>query len=386
MVDKFSTYIDAMIDVYENSIFPDSRPNGDFFNSKSPVCLSNLLNKEDIFIERLKGNQGYLSLLRDERYFNFPYCSSKMARCLFWSLFSASIMHWNNGIRYNRSEETLTQKMLDEIASSMSKLSTLDDIILSDNSFFLYYADCKSDRTESFLGSDVAVIIPVGQEKFNVALFQAKKVDNPSRVSIERRSPKKTDFQQITRLLDVEGEFTEYLDGFEQRLKSINIDDDFKITEKMCFYLFWHKLDSCLLPTVLSAQQINHQLFKVDGKIYHSKDNNPVLCGDMNINPLKYGVWFHESISLLLADPDSKFGKIMNKGDIYTLLGSKKIKSVIGIQACFSNLLQDWTEIFPENYVHNEVFYLNKKKYASRKKLFLDDSYNRIKKRRPTPR
>jgi len=249
----------------------------------------------------------------------------------------------------------------------------LDETIEASGDFFLYSADCKSDSTESRLGTDFGIIVPVADDRYKVALFQAKKANFNTPTSIERQSPGNSHYQQLTRMLDIETAW-----GSIENIDQLDVVTEYKgsLLGALCFYVFWHAPESYLLPTILSAIQANHQIEEKTGVSYLGIGSvgSSVPKSAMEIVPLRGGTWFSEAISLLLADPETNFGITMTKEEICALLASKtaKPRQILGVRIPSATLnLGDWRDIIPENLVENEKFFLKEKTYNSRKELDL---------------
>lgn len=350
-----------------------SQPIGVCFENDVCIERTEIINTSELFYDILS-TEGldYLSALKDERYFDNSYFDSEALCALFWSFQKTVLDHWDLLTRTNAFEEAQNSSIFASLSSNLNMLSCLDDSIKASGDFFLYSADCKSDSTEPRLGTDFGIIIPVSDEKYKVALFQAKKANANETTSIERESPRGSHYQQLTRMLDVEEAWLTD-DIYEP---SSNSEYEGSLFGRLCFYVFWHEPTTYLLPTILSAIQANYQIEKNTGVSYLGMGSQEaaVARSDMAIAPLCGGTWFSEAISLLLADPQTNFGIEMTKEDICKLLKSKtaKPRQILGVRIPSDTLnLGDWRDIMPEELVENEKFFLDGEKYIGRQKLNL---------------
>lgn len=343
---------------------------GNLFKETISYSKSNLIDPI-LFEKILKSDKNKtLDYLINEKHFMKHRFSPKAVCALFWGLQITVLDNWDLFTRVNANEEAQNAGLFSSLASVIRLLCILDASILSDGNFYFYYADCKTDRTESNLGTDFGIIIPVGKDEFKVALFQAKCSDIEL-TSIKRESPKKSGYQQLTRMLETEH-------NFRPKIKNIEADEVIKDPDSLfghlCYYVFWHDPASHLLPTVISAEQINLQLTKGTNVSYFvpGSDNSKIKPAGMKVMPLLGATWFSEAISLLLSDPSSDFGITMNADALQSLLASPNEcpRQIIGLQLPTSQFdLKDWREAIDENYVDNEQFYTEGEIYHGRDEL-----------------
>lgn len=350
-----------------------AQPIGAWFEENICIFKTTIIDQSERFYDNISsGKLSTLSDLKDERYFNDSYFESKALCALFWSLQKTVLDHWDLLTRTNAFEEVQNSAMFASLSSNLSIMSCLDNSIKASGDFFLYSADCKSDSTESRLGTDFGVIIPIANDKYKVALFQAKKANHDEATSIERESPGGSHYQQLTRMLDVEKTWlTEDINE-----PSENSEYKGSLFGRLCFYVFWHDPRIYLLPTILSAIQANYQIEKNTGVSYLGIGSTKaaVKKSDMDIAPLCGGTWFSEAISLLLTDPQTNFGIEMTKENICELLESKtaKPRQILGVRIPSNTLnLGDWRDIIPEKLVENEKFFLDGKEYIGREEFDL---------------
>lgn len=350
-----------------------SQPIGAWFENAICIDRTEIINKSELLYDILSADRvDILSYLKDERYFNNSHFDSEALCAFFWSFQKTVLDHWDLLTRTNAFEEAQNSSMFASLSSNLSMMSCLDNSIKASGDFFLYSADCKSDSTEPRLGTDFGIIIPVSDEKYKVALFQAKKADLNKTTSIERESPGGSNYQQLTRMLDVEKKcLTDDIDE-----PSSNLEYEGSLFGRLCFYVFWHDPTTYLLPTIISAIQANYQVEKnrIDRYLRTGSQETVFAKSDMAIAPLCGGTWFSEAISLLLADPQTNFGIEMTKEDICELLQSNtaKPRKILGVRIPSNTLnLGDWRDIMPEELVENEKFFLDGEKYIGRQKLNL---------------
>ncbi|MCP1229392.1 hypothetical protein [Acetobacter fabarum] len=373
MNSTFECVVSDIISRTQERYSMSNQPIGAWFEKNICICRTTIIDESQRFYDNMRaGRLSTLSDLKDEKYFNNSYFESKALCALFWSFQKTVLDHWDLLTRTNAFEEVQNSSLFASLSSNLSMMSCLDKSIKASGDFFLYSADCKSDSTESRLGTDFGIIIPIANDKYKVALFQAKKANHDEATSIERESPGGSHYQQLTRMLDVEKPWlTE--DTYEP---SQNPEYEGSLFGRLCFYVFWHDPRTYLLPTILSAIQANHQIEKNTGVSYLEKGSTKVSVrkSDMNIAPLCGGTWFSEAISLLLTDPQANFGIEMTKEDICELLESEtaKPRQILGVRIPSNTLnLGDWRDIFPEKLVENEKFFLDGKEYIGREEFNL---------------
>jgi hypothetical protein len=348
-----------------------AQPLGMWF--EDDICRKNtsLVDNESIKYSRLLEGGSYLSSIKTELHFKDSYFNKSSLCALFWAFQIAVLDQWDLLTRIGAYEEPQNSALFANLSSALRMLGILDKSITSQGDFFLYSADCKSDSTESRLGTDFGIIIPTGEDEYKVALFQAKKANGHGETSIQRESPQNSRYQQLSRMLNIEqsnqpmqvnkqGEFDKYY-------KSMFFN-------RICFYVFWHDPTTYLLPTIVSAAQANYQIVKNGGLNYSEieQTSSNISDADMNIAPLTGGTWFSEAIPLLLADPKSDFGRKMSGAEICALLASKpaRPRQIVGLQIPTTVLsLGDWRDLIPEQYVYNEQFYYEGEIYQGRANL-----------------
>lgn len=326
------------------------------------VCRvrTKVIRTEGFLMERLRGDDASaLRLLKDEALFADEPFDRAVLRALFWAFQMTVLDHWDSVTRVDAHEESQNSALMAHLCSSLRLLGLLDDRAFGGGEFVLYGADCRSDWTESRLGCDFALIVPIGPDLYKVALFQAKKAAMEGLTSIERESPKDSRFQQLTRLLQTE------------RAYATPRDVEAGLFGRLAYYAFWHDPRTQLLPTVLSAAQANGQLRESSGVDYSRKNligamaRNP----DMRVCALAGGTWFSEAIPLLLADPTSDFGVIMGRRQVRRLFQSKatRPRQVVGMRIPGRGLsLGDWRDLMDEDLVLNERFFRNGHVYEGR--------------------
>jgi hypothetical protein len=353
VVSKFCDQLDG---VYKNY----QRIGADLF--KESYCLekTNILKQTTITIDTAK--REFFNVrqnLVSEKYFDNQNInpSSECMCALFWIFQVAALCHLRNATVWDYHEEVQNAEIFGAITACIDMINVIAGPDFSNNKFNMYRADCKTEGSESALGADFCIIIPISADEYKVSLFQAKKVINDNRVSVHRKSPLIPDYEQLTCLLEVEEELRKRLNH------SVSEGEDL-LLDSLCYYVFWHPAASQMLPTVLSARQANQQI--IDS---HHKDFSVRQKGSkskMMIKPLTDGTWFSEFIPLLVADPKLNYGFNMKKEDIIYLLGKNLVKSVIGVQVCDGLSLLDWKHLISEDIVKNQEFYIDQKKLSAK--------------------
>lgn len=373
MTPQFSALIEYKLSLIKIFYEHPERPKPQKFEDFTSLKFTENIDKKKLILNKLISEeyiQEYIDFLKDETYFTDIYFKKPSLCALFWAFQITVIDHWAGFTRPEYHEESQNSGLFGCLSSVLGLLGALDNSITAEDGFFLYSADCRSDRTESELGTDFGIIIPVGDDQYKVALFQAKKTTNLEKVSISRESPKGSSCQQLTRMLKLDSQFN-------QPHNTGKIDGD-KFYEsllfnRLCFYVFWHDPNTYFLPTILSAEQARQQIIYQKNIDYLNIETTNQGSGDkgMDINPMLGGTWFSDAIPLLLADPKSDFGIKMSKLEICKLLESKfRPRSIVGLQIPTENLsVGDWRDLIPENYVKNEKFSYKGELYQGREKL-----------------
>lgn len=350
-------------------------------HSRSAHTLGNLLNGDIWFTKtKLIGDGALLhdwilrdgpslrSLLENENNFNDSYFSKAALCTLFWAFQISVLDHWDLLTRIGSHEEPQNSAIFAHLSTALRLLGLLDDSVAAPAEFFLYSADCKSDATESSLGCDFGILIPIASDQYKIALFQAKKAEMNNLTSIERESPAESHYQQLTRMLDQDARWGLTADICDPNER---VDYEARLFGRLCFYIFWHDPRTYHLPTILSAIQANDQIAKSTKLSFLGigKTQRSIRKSEMQIAPLLGGTWFSEAIPLLLADPESNFGLAMSATEVVQLLQSKvaRPRQILGIQMPVRGLsLGDWRDLVPADLVQNEQFFYRNDIYEGR--------------------
>ncbi|MBQ0822690.1 hypothetical protein KBI52_21115 [Microvirga sp. HBU67558] len=220
-------------------------------------------------------------------------------------------------------EEVQTAGFFGALASNLELFSQLDEELRA-TGFKLFFADCRSDGTETSLGADFAIIIPVSEDEVKLALFQAKKVKGTG-VSDVYQVAGNTGKYQIQQLL-----------RSEERLQELAIAPSSDTCEALSqspfrdavYYVFWHQCEpsGLLRPTIRPARSVSADLTA------GQPDRSYPTTKTWNVDPLHDWIYFSEAVSLLLADETSRFGVRLTRASVLSFLkNGPRPRRVIGI-------------------------------------------------------
>lgn len=306
---------------------------------RDTYCLENssLLDQQELVSRRMQEGKGARGLLLDQDVFRAGTFSARQNWSLFWaieqSVAEISTLCTVGGLN----EEFQTAALFGSLRANLSVFAALDTSLQEEGAFSFYFADCKSEATESALGADFAIIYPLSQNRFKVALFQAKIADLNRYANVYRRNGTTGIYQ---------------LDQFAET------NDLFPDLGDCCYYTFWHRGGSgaMLRPTIRTVGQV-HADVAAQKEAHCWTEGN--ISKVWSVNTLQKGTFFSEFISLILPMEDIVGGYTLCFDELVALLSNPKArpKHVMGISSTQTGfMLNHWLDIGSAIEAENEEF------------------------------
>jgi hypothetical protein len=313
---------------------------------RSGYCLTNssLLDQVELVRRGLVENKSAHQLLLKQDIFCPGVFSALQNWALFWaieqSVAEISMLCTVGGLN----EEFQTAALFGSLTANLSVFAALDIRLQEESAFSFYFADCKSEATESALGADFAIIYPLGPDRFKVALFQAKIADANRAANVYRRNKTTGIFQ---------------LDQFEEISKLYPALGDY------CYYAFWHRggSDAMLRPTIRTVGDVYSDV-AAQKEAHHWKEGN--LSNVWSVSSLRNGTFFSEFLSLILPMDEDEARSALCFDELVTLLSNPNArpKHVLGVSSAQSGFaLNHWLNIGTAIKAQNEEFMVDGERF-----------------------
>lgn len=308
-------------------------PIGERFQDVYCRLYTDLLDRKAIFYRQMEADESSNDPLLDPEVFLPGAFSAGQNWALYWaieqSVAEISALCANRGLN----EEFQTSAFFGALRANLTVYAALDPRLESEGAFSFYFADCKSESTESALGADFALIYPLGNDRFKVALFQAKIVGHNRLANVYRYNSRNDTYQ------------LDQLAATNRQLQLLNPPR--KIRGQCCYYAFWHKSgdDAMLRPTLRTVGQV--ELDVSAKKRLHNwvQGENATVW---SVSPFRRATFFSEFASLLLPAKDSYAGSCLNRDELIDLLKRPhtRPKNVLGIASARTGFtLRHWLEM-----------------------------------------
>lgn len=294
---------------------------------------TNLLDHKAAAFRRLTADGATRDVLLDRDVFLPGAFSAEQNWALYWaveqSVAEVSMMCAVKGLN----EEFQTSAFFGALRANLSVFAALDPELESEGTFSFYFADCKSEATETSLGADFALVFPLDVDRYKVALFQAKIVNDEGLANVYRYN-KRHETYQLDRLVATNQQFQQ-------------LDPPRKIRGQCCYYAFWDRVrpGAMLRPTIRTVEQVRNDV--AAGKQRHnwtSGDSSKVWA----VSPFKRATYFSEFVGLLLPADNTFAGSAVTGEELWGLLAKPdtRPKHVLGIASGKTGFsLEHWLEL-----------------------------------------
>ncbi|MBY3561769.1 hypothetical protein [Rhizobium laguerreae] len=149
-------------------------PLGERFQDNYCRLYTSLLDQDALFARKLETYEGQGDLLLDEAVFLPGAFSARQNWALYWAVEQSVAEVSGFCASRGLNEEFQTAALCGALRANLSVYAALDPRLEEEGRFSFYFADCKSESTESALGADFALIYPLSEDRFKVAFVSSQ--------------------------------------------------------------------------------------------------------------------------------------------------------------------------------------------------------------------